>query len=140
MSVKKINDQERMTALYGAHPLTQKSTKSKNATVHWDKAVQHIEVISVEMVGPFSARGMQNVYGRGDHFGGRQPVLHLDLWKSKDGRLLVRFWSRGSEVDDESYEVRWKERTDYPPQDERWVPEVVRRAYDNWVIGAMNFG
>lgn len=86
----------------------------------------------VEAIADFSARGMHRVYGRGDQF--RNRTLNLDLWKTKDGRLLARFWSRSLEVDPESWEVMGFAGTDFPTGDERWVPQLLRQCYDSWVI------
>jgi len=107
--------------------------------IHWEKrAVQNVQA-AIELVEAFSARGMKRVYGRDDLFGGRQPEFHLDMWRAKDGRLLARFWSRGREIDTECYAVHWSNPTELPYQDERWAPEALRKAYDNWVICFMRY-
>lgn len=100
--------------------------------VHWDQTIQHAPQVKVAAIENFSARGMRRVYGRGDRF--KNWTLSLDLWKTKDGRLLARFWSRSQEVDWESWEVIGLEQADYSYADERWVPWCLRKAYDNWVL------
>lgn len=113
--------------------------KNSGSIVHWESpALQNVQT-EIESVEAFSARGMKCVYGRVDLFGGRQPEFHLDMWKTKDERLLARFWSRGKEIDRESYFVNWSSPTELAHHDERWVPEVLRKAYDNWVICFMRY-
>ena len=92
----------------------------------------------VDFIDNFDARGMRRVYGRGDHWlGGRS--MNIDVWLTKNGRLVARFWSRSSDVDGMSLEV-----TGFSPDillpnkleglDERWVPQCLRDEYDRWVI------
>ena len=86
----------------------------------------------------FDARGMQRVYGRGDHFRPHQS-FHMDIWKGRDGRLLMRCWSRCADIDGRSYEIRGVDPGDVPLagsgkiSDDTWVPKAARLAYDEWV-------
>lgn len=99
-----------------------------NSVAAWDDDIQPDPQVSLEAIGSFNARGMRRLYGRGDHFGRR--TLNLDLWKSGDGRVLARFWSRSDEVDDESWEVLGGQAD---AQDEQQVPQRLRDQYDSWV-------
>ena len=110
-----------------------KYRRNKNSVAAWNEDLDPDHAITLESIDHFKARGMQNVYGRGDHFGGNLPVFHLDLWKTTNGRLLARFWSRRNDVGNESHEVVGYGNADFPSQDERWVPEVLRREYDEWI-------
>lgn len=109
------------------------------STAAWECDIQADPGIDVDFIDDFNARGMKRVYVRGDYLGGSQPVFNLDIWKTKDGRLLARLWSRGSQVDNESFEVLGFGDRDFPKQDERWVPQVIRRRYDNWILSMMSF-
>lgn len=67
----------------------------------------------------------------------------MDVWRSANGRLLVRFWSRSAEVDWYSFEILGLEY-DQSLADftlgEHWVPEALRDEYDDWVLSEMPFG
>ena len=95
--------------------------------VTWDQKSKQDAGVTCESIEGFSARGMTRLYGRGDHFGKR--TLNLDLWRSGDGRVLARFWSRSNEVDWESWAVTGGQ-TD--AQDEHPVPQCLRDQYDAW--------
>jgi hypothetical protein len=63
----------------------------------------------------------------------------MDVWQTKDGRILARFWSRSDEVDWCSYEVFGLrvpalDKGHRPTDGERWIPKCLRDEYDNWVI------
>lgn len=99
----------------------------RNSIVMWEHQAQQDAGITCEPIEGFSARGMTRLYGRGDHFGRR--TLNLDLWRSGDGRVLARFWSRSDEVDDESWAVRGGQAD---AQDEHQVPQGLRDQYEIW--------
>jgi hypothetical protein len=104
----------------------------KASITAWDEDIQSSPAITLESIDHFNARGMKNVYGRSDRFG-NPPTFNLEIWKTRDGRLLARFWSHGYEVNNESHEVIGYRNVDFPRSDERWVPEVLRCTYDNWI-------
>jgi hypothetical protein len=97
--------------------------------------------IKVKSIGHFNARGMRRVYGRGDIFpldGQQTYKRNMDVWLTREGRLLARFWALGSEVDDESFEIIG---LSHPPVREKeeglsdeWVPQRLRNEYKAWVI------
>jgi hypothetical protein len=103
----------------------------------WDEHGIRGSRIRVNHISKFDARGMRRVYGRGDHYS-RREVFNMDLWLTKDRRLLARFWSRSSWVDDASLEV-----TGFSPAlplpkkgvalDERWAAQCLRDEYDDWI-------
>jgi hypothetical protein len=99
--------------------------------------------IKLGFIDHFDARGMRRVYGRCDHCG-RGPAFYMDVWLTRSGRVLARFWSRSSEVDGVSFEIVGVSRT--PPAsgkkyelDELWVPQCLRDEYDNWILSEMWF-
>jgi hypothetical protein len=97
--------------------------------------------IKVKPIDHFNARGMRRVYGRGDVFllNGKQTYKrNMDVWLTREGRLLARFWALGYEVDEESFEVIGLAQ---PPVRERearlsedWVPQSLRNEYKAWLI------
>lgn len=104
-----------------------------------EKPIRCASGIEVNHVDHFDARGMRRVYGRGDHHcGGR--TFNMDVWLTRSGRLLARFWSRSSEVDGVSLEIIGFSPT-LPPRrkgaalDARWVPQCLRDEYDDWING-----
>ena len=98
----------------------------------WDEDIAPDRRIRLEYIDHFNARGMKCVFGRADWFGNK-AAFNLELWKTKDGRLLARLYSRSSEVDNESLEVLGYQFADCPELDDRWVPDVLRRYYDRWI-------
>jgi len=92
----------------------------------------------VEEIEHFDARGMCSVYGRGDNFG-RHHSFNMDIWKARDGRLLMRCWSRCEDIDWRSFEIKGLDMVEIPARDkktgfgESWVPKAVRKAYDQWI-------
>jgi hypothetical protein len=69
----------------------------------------------------------------------------MDFWRTKDGRLFARFWSRSEEVDWYSYEVIGRSSTvssvgsEAGDFGEALVPECLRDEYDNWLVSEMPF-
>lgn len=63
----------------------------------------------------------------------------MDIWKDKHYRLVMRLWSRNSEVDWESYEIMGVDVHNIPAVVgkselvDSWVPEAVRNAYEDWI-------
>jgi hypothetical protein len=87
---------------------------------------------------------MRLIYGSGDHFF-KIAAFHIDVWLDRTGRLLARFWSRGSDVENLSLEIHGI-TADSIPFDSKgvcisdaWLPKVVRAAYEKWVISNMPF-
>jgi hypothetical protein len=86
----------------------------------------------------FDAGGMRRVYGRGDHFG-RHYSFNMDIWKTLDGRLLIRCWSRCNDIDWLSFEIKGVDLAEISERPkcrgflESWVPGAVRQAYDRWI-------
>ena len=54
------------------------------------------EIVDVFEIDPFNAKGMRQVYGRGNHFGGGR-TFQLDIWKNKNDQLFMRCWSHYSD-------------------------------------------
>lgn len=91
-----------------------------------------------EEIEHFDARGMRRVYGRGDHFG-RHWSFNMDIWKTYDGRLLMRCWSRCEDIDWRSFEIKGIDTSVIPLRDKKtrfqdsWVPKAIRKTYDQWI-------
>src|ERR1017187_51966 len=104
----------------------------------WDRGGPRGRGIKVNNIAHFDARGMRRVFGRGiSYLGGHD--FNMDVWLTRSGRLLARFWSRSSKVDWKSYEIVGLPLTPPPTSkrremDERWVPQCLRDEYDNWIV------
>lgn len=110
----------------------------KQSLAYWDTEAPIGPSIRVEEIDHFDARGKRRVYGRGDQFA--RLALNMDIWRSRNGRLVVRFWSRSKEFDWLSYEIvgllDFESHDDTPTSgfSEDWIPECLRVEYDNWVL------
>lgn len=104
--------------------------------VSWESKGLSSRRIRLNMIDNFDARGKRCVYGRGDLFPG-SGAFHMEIWQDKTGRLLVRFWSRKMEADSESFELTGiipeiiKKSS---PVDEQWIPQILRKEYDKWIL------
>lgn len=110
-------------------------------TTLWEHKGLRGRGIRVEYITDFDARGMCRVYGRGDHFG-RGRTFHMDVWLTRGGRLLARFWARRDEVDALSLEVFNQSHASPPKRktcamNESWVPQCLREEYDNWITSEL---
>ncbi|MEI6169114.1 MAG: hypothetical protein WCS52_18185 [bacterium] len=92
----------------------------------------------IAKVSTFNARGMRRIYCRGDRFG-RGLSFNLDIWKTREGRVLMSCWTRCECIEDISFEIRGIP-TGLLPENEKtalaqddWVPESARIAYDRWI-------
>jgi hypothetical protein len=123
-------------------------TRDPSVTLTWDGGApwettsgRQGRGISVESIDHFNARGMRRVYGRCDIFplDGKQTYRrNMDVWLSRGGRLLARFWARGYEVDDESFEIIGLSGPHLREKEvelgESWVPQRLRKEYADWLI------
>lgn len=104
---------------------------------YWETEPPETEV-ELEPIDDFSARGMRRVYSRADQYHGR-GTFNMDIWKTRDGRLLLRFWSRCQHVEWWSREVKGMDLSLVPEPvkgevfQESWIPQAVRLEYDDWV-------
>ena len=104
----------------------------------WDTPVSPQNAIVTE-IAHFNARGMRRVYGRGEVFPGG-PSFNMDIWLTRDGRLLMRCWSRCNEIDDRSFEINGIPQASIPVRQagdtfaESWIPLAVRQAYGCWIF------
>ena len=100
---------------------------------HWESEPPTGSSSRVEEIDHFDARGMRRVYGRGDHF--VRLVFNLDVWRSRNGRLFVRFWSRSKGISWCSFELLGTKVPDVTfPSSDHWIPECLREQYDDWVV------
>jgi len=87
----------------------------------------------------FSARGMRLIYYRNDHYpfyDAPSLACKMDIWQDKYGRILVRFYTRRPNLDQQYYELRgvklpkkWS-RNEF---EDNFVPEALRDCYSEWV-------
>ncbi|NLF15931.1 MAG: hypothetical protein GX595_01550 [Lentisphaerae bacterium] len=117
---------------------TEQDADGMEAVCVWETPSQHDDRWQVVGIDWFKARGMRRVYRRAEYFG--HLCLNMDVWHTRDGRLLARFWSRSAETDCYAYEVTAFE----PPQcdgeyGENWVPKCLRHVFGNWVLSEMPF-
>jgi hypothetical protein len=83
--------------------------------VFWDSTAPATQA-QVEWIDYFDARGMRRVYGRGDHFG-RNHIFNMDIWKTRDGRLLMRCWSQCDDIDGRSFQITGVDLSAIPARD-----------------------
>lgn len=94
--------------------------------------------IQVREISHFDARGKRSIYRRGDEFPGK-ACFNIDIWIDSTGRLLARCWSHGTDVDWRSFEVVGFPSSLIPEfqgrssTDDSWIPESLRREYEEWV-------
>ena len=109
----------------------------EDALTYWDSEAPAMDAI-VKEIEHFDARGMRRVYGRGDHFGHCRS-FNMDIWKARDGRLLMRCWSRCKDIDWRSFEIKGVIPVKIPEGNkktglrESWVPKTARKAYNQWI-------
>lgn len=110
----------------------------KRSLTHWE-CKPPAQDAQTEEIDHFDARGMCRVYGRGDHFGSVRCSFNMDIWKTSDGRLLMRCWSRREEIGWRSFEIKGVDLASIPKREENkgfpesWVPKSVRNAYNDWI-------
>jgi hypothetical protein len=90
----------------------------------------------------FSARGLKRLYAA-DHwqFEGKRKYS-IDVWSTKDGRLLMRFHNRCVEADNFAYQIKGMEYADIPKDEigtDAWIPDCVFQEFENWMISEMPF-
>jgi hypothetical protein len=95
----------------------------EDALTHWDSEAPTMDA-QVEEIEHFDARGMCCVYGRGDHFG-RHRSFNMDIWKTRDERLMMRCWSRCEDIDWRSFEIKGIDTDKIPEGDTK------RQAFGN---------
>lgn len=113
---------------------------TKAGVAVWDETGSGDPSITFSYIEPFDARVLRRTYARVDHLG--RQIFNLDVWKSRDGRLLVRLWSRSRDVDTCSLEIHGfsaADRTWQAPcrMNEQWVPHCLREEYDLLILSNM---
>jgi len=78
----------------------------------WESEAPETDAMVTE-IDHFDARGMHRVYGRSDHFG-RHCIFNMDIWKTRDERLLMRCWSRCEDTDWCSFEIKGVDLAEIP--------------------------
>jgi hypothetical protein len=68
----------------------------------------------------------------------------MDVWRTRDQRLVARLWSRCQEVDDYSVQIVGfsgprKGSRSAPSCGERWIPECLRDEYESWITSEIPF-
>jgi len=106
--------------------------------VGWDTTAPVTQVHVEWIEGFIETRGRHRVYGRSEHFGGDR-IFNMDIWKARNGRLLMQCWSDWSEIDWRSFEITGVDVSAIPARDKEhgltdsWIPKDVREAYENWI-------
>lgn len=110
----------------------------KEPSLYWSSDPPTNTDAKMEEIDRFDARGMHRVYGRGDHYP-KYYTFNMDIWMTRNGRLLMRCWSNWQEIDGRSFEIKGLDTSKIPktvkgegPKDS-WVPDVVRNTYEEWV-------
>ena len=94
--------------------------------------------VELQEIRIFSARGMRRVYSRADWYD-RHHSFFMDIWRTRDGRLLMNCWTRCSGIDWWCFEIQGMDLSLVPEPvkgevlQESWVPGAVRQAYDDWI-------
>lgn len=118
------------------------SKQEQEQVVYWEREAETNPSARIVGIAHFDARGKHRVYGRSDHFG--KLALNMDVWRAKDERLLVRFWSCNDEIDWCSYEIINLSVANRPHYQaaaefgENWVPECLREEYKDWVLSGIH--
>ena len=108
-----------------------------NTLIDWTSDPSETPVV-MSAIEHFDARGMRRVYGRNDHFG-RHRSFNMDIWETRNGRILMRCWSRCEDIDWHSFEIKGVDTAKIPKHpkgegfDDSWIPGMVRQAYDQWI-------
>lgn len=110
----------------------------KASFVPWYARAPRAKAVTVRKFSSIDARGMQRICGRGDRWPHRS--FNMDMWKSRDGRVFPRFWSRSKSVESVSYEVCGLKPVPPDPEaltrySETNVPAQLRFKYDWWIAG-----
>jgi len=103
---------------------------------------KHKKQIKLEYIPWFSARGLKRVY-TADHwqFEGKRKYS-MDIWSTRDGRLLMRFYNRCTEADNYAYEIKGMMYSDIPADEigiEEWIPNCVTKEFEKWMTSEMPF-
>jgi len=109
--------------------------------VAWDTTAPATQVHVEWLDEGFNTRGRHRVYGRCDYFDGvgGDRTFNMDIWKARNGCLLMQCWSKWSEIDGRSFEITGVDVSAIPARDkghgqtDSWIPKDVREAYENWI-------
>ncbi len=82
---------------------------------YWDSEGPNNPEVYIEDIDHFDARGKFQVYGRGDIFG--KTEFDMTIWRGRDRRMLVRFWSKDDDITGSRMMGDW-------------IPYCLRVAYD----------
>ena len=103
----------------------------EDAWALWDSEAPAIDA-QVEEIEHSDARGMQRVYGRDDHFGSH-CAFKMDIWRTREGRVLMRCWSRCQDIAWRSFEIKGLDLAAIrqggsraPFSEESWILQSVR--------------
>ncbi len=100
----------------------------------WGDDSREFKDVRLEYIPGFSARGMKRLYARADCFPST-GTFNMDVWRTREGRVLVRCWARMYETDDAAYEVfGWMPTAPAKGHlNEDEIPLVLKEAYAEWV-------
>ena len=66
----------------------------------------------------------------------------MEIWLTKDGRLLMRFFNRCGDAENINYEIKGMNPSDIPRDaitPRTWIPGCIAEAFYNWMISEMPF-
>lgn len=107
---------------------------NKNSYItDWESKAPKVNVTVTE-IEHFDARGKVSVFGRGEIFSHRKK-FDMTIWKTKNDRLLMRFWSTCKEIYWESHEIKGIDIKKIPVLEyiDIWIPDDIRLKYEDWI-------
>ena len=101
---------------------------------YWDSEGPNAPEVYIEEIDHFDARGKVGVYGRGDHIG--EKDFNMVIWRGRDRRMLVRFWSKYDDIDWRAFKIVGMPDTDITGNKMmgNWIPYCLRVQYDDWIF------
>jgi len=115
-----------------------KTTCENPPQIDWETTPPRCVGIKLEEIEPFSSRGLNCMYERGDHFYGIGKV-YMAIFMDQCGELFARFWSRNRRIEGKSFfiagisSISIPERGPSGTSSDSWIPKVIRIHYESWV-------
>jgi len=104
---------------------------------YWDDDGPDNPGIYLEWIDHFNAQGKRRVYGRGEifPFSYGQTDFNMTIWRDRDRKMFVRFWSSDDDIDWRAFTIIGMLDTDISgsKMSGDWIPYCLRSAYDEWI-------